>query len=439
MDLPGFYPIFKKSIMGWEGAAMQEIPQDKSLESTLSLITEGYDFVQNRCRRYGTNIFQTRLMLQPFICMSGAEAARIFYDNSHFIRQKAAPRRVQKTLFGVGGIQGTDDELHWSRKQMFMSLMPPESIRRLSDLTADQWRAYIHKWEKMDQVWLFDEAEEILCRAVCLWAGVPLKEPEVRMRTNHFEAMIESPAAVGPKHWRGRFERKRAEKWAGGLIEEVRAGILSVPEGCALQVIAQHQDPNGELLNRHVAAVELINVLRPTVAIARYIVFTALALHEHPEYRSALIKDQDGFRECFVQEVRRFYPFFPMVVARVRDDFEWNGYHFPKGRKVALDLYGTNHDPKRWEKPDEFQPERFRERVEDDAFAFIPQGGGDYFLHHRCPGERITIELMKVALGFLTQGMDYEIPKQDLHVRLSQIPALPASRFILTHIRHTPK
>lgn len=136
----------------------------------------------------------------------------------------------------------------------------------------------------------------------------------------------------------------------------------------------------------------------------------------------------------FVQEVRRYYPFFPVLVARVRDDFLWNGHDFRKGNLVLLDIYGTNHDPDIWEHPDMFDPERFKDR-DDNLYDFIPQGGGDYYRGHRCPGEWLTIELMKETMDFLIHHVEYEVPKQDLRFSMRRFPSLPKSRFIIHHIR----
>jgi fatty-acid peroxygenase len=201
---------------------MRQIPRDKSFDSSLSLFLEGYNFISKRCARYQSDIFETRLMLQKAVCMRGEEAARIFYDTDKFQRNGAMPKRARKTLVGEGGVQTLDDEAHRLRKQMFMSLMTPEGIGKLAALTTEQWRAYLDKWEKIKKVVLFHEVEEILCRAVCLWAGVPLKESEVRKRTNDFGSMIDSPAAIGPRHWKGRLARRRAEKWIGNIIEQIR-------------------------------------------------------------------------------------------------------------------------------------------------------------------------------------------------------------------------
>lgn len=413
---------------------MAPIPRDRNLDSTLALLQDGYTFISKRCRRYQSDIFETRLLLQKTICVRGEEAAKVFYDNNKFKRKGAAPVRLRATLFGKGGVQGTDGTTHRRRKAMFMSLMTPDSIRRLADLMASHWLAYIPRWEKTDRIVFFDEAQEILCRAVSAWAGVPLKESEVKRRTKDFAAMIEGGGAVGFKYWRGILGRNRAQRWIEDLVEKVRTHGFEALEGSALHTIAWHRDVNASLLDKRIAAVELINVLRPTVAVARFVTFAALALHEHPEWVPKLQSDEDNYCELFVQEVRRFYPFFPFVAARTRHTFEWKGYRIPKGVRVVLDLYGTDHDARLWEEPEEFRPERFL-GWNGSAFNFIPQGGGDYYVGHRCAGEWITIELMKRASQLLTMTMNYDVPEQDLRVSLSTMPAIPKSRFVISNVR----
>ena len=54
----------------------------------------------------------------------------------------------------------------------------------------------------------------------------------------------------------------------------------------ALGAIASHRDLGGQPLPLRIASVELLNVLRPTVAVAVFITFAAHALHLHPEWRA---------------------------------------------------------------------------------------------------------------------------------------------------------
>lgn len=413
---------------------MHEIPRDGVPDSTLSFARDGYLFITKRCTRLGTDLFRSRLMLQSTVCMRGEEFAGLFYDNEKFERAGVAPSRLQETLFGRGGVQGLDGNPHRCRKGMFLSLMSAERIAELAELSAAQWHRSAANWERRSQVVLFDEACESLCRAVCAWTGIPLVESEVRSRTDDFVAMIDAGAAIGPRHWRGRWARNRAERWIEGLVEDVRHHRLTVDEDCALYAISWHRDLSEELLDKRTAAVELINVVRPTVAVAWYIMFAAMALHQHPQCRERLLAAEAHYLDYFVEEVRRFYPFFPVVAARTRREFESKGYRFPKGERVLLDLYGTNHDPRLWDEPHTFMPERFRQ-WKRSPFSFIPQGGGEYLGGHRCPGEWITIELMKVAVVFLSTSVRYTVPQQDLRMSLSRIPALPPSRFVINNVQ----
>ncbi|NVI88695.1 cytochrome P450 [Actinomadura sp. BRA 177] len=400
-------------------------------DDTLPLLARPYGLLSAQARRLDTDVYDTRLLFRKTTCMTGADAARVFYDPDRFVRDGAAPRRLRLTLFGEGGVQGLDGRRHAARKRMFMSLMTPEARDGLRDLVARTWRERIGEWRDERQVVLFDEVGEVLCRAVCAWTGVPLAARQVPQITRMLDALIEAPAAVGPRYLRGRAARKLADRWAAAHVTRARE---RVERGTALGEIASYRDTDGNLLPPDVAGVELLNVLRPTVAVARFVVFAAMALHGNPEWRHRLAMDDDPeLLEAFVQEVRRFYPFFPLVAARAVRDFDWRGHRFPKGRRVLLDLHGTNHDPRLWERPEQFRPERFIGR-EPDAYNLIPQGGGDHYEGHRCAGEWITKDVMKVAVTALTRWMSYSVPAQDLSIHPWRAPAIPRSRFVITQV-----
>lgn len=411
-----------------------DVPEDKSLDNVLSVLHEGYPFIKNRVDRYGENLFETRLLGQKVICMSGKEAAEVFYDSTRFKRKGAAPKRVQKTLFGVKAIQSMDGKPHQRRRQVFLNLMSTEEQSRLREMFIRELKVTIPIWEESNQIILFDEMSRILCRVVCDWAGVPLTESEVNKRAEDFVNMVEAFGAVGPRHWKGRMARKSAEDWIRKVIEEVRSGKLKCEAGTALYEMAFYTEPNGSELDKQMAAEELINVLRPFVAIATFITFAALAIHQYPEAKEQLRPSSEQEIECFVQEVRRFYPFAPYLGAKVKSDFVWNGCQFKQDMLVLLDVYGTNHDERVWNQPNKFKPERFQ-NWSGDWFNFIPQGGGNPIGSHRCPGEGTTVEIMKTAVDFLVNQIDYDVPEQDLSFSLSRMPTLPVSGFKMGRIK----
>jgi fatty-acid peroxygenase len=212
-----------------------------------------------------------------------------------------------------------------------------------------------------------------------------------------------------------------------------RTGRGGTP-GTALATFSGQPDFDGTPLARDAAAVELLNVLRPIVAVARFVVFAALALLEHERWAATFAGGPDDDLEPFVQEVRRLAPFFPAIGARVVEPFDWRGHAFRTGDWFVLDIWGTNRDRRLWDEPLAFRPERFRSWA-GDPNGFIPQGGGAFETDHRCPGEWLTIELTKEAVRFLTRRVRYEVPPQDLSVSLRQIPALPRSGLVLANLR----
>lgn len=406
-------------------------PSHAVLDRTALLLWEGYRFLSRRRERYDAGIFETRLWGRRTICLVGAEAARLLYDEELFERAGVLPRPVQRTLVGEGGVQGLDGSPHRHRKAMFRDALAGRSLESLTILTGSAWDEAIATWPERDRVVVFDEAARVLLRAGCVWAGVPLPADEVADRARDMVAMVDGFAAAGPRHWRARLARRRSEAWIAGQVVAVRSGTHLPEPGTPLAAIAAHREVDGTLLSEQVAAVEILNLLRPIVAIAWYVTFAMHALQYHPQWRGALT-DAVAL-EHFVQEVRRFYPIAPAVGARVRTDFTWHGCRFRQGRVVLLDVYGTDHDPRRWTDPDVFDPERFLNQP-TDPYAFVPQGAGDPERGHRCAGEDVTVALTQQALRRLAP-LEYQLPAQDLRIPLDRIPTLPRSGVTLSQVR----
>lgn len=377
-------------------------------------------------------------MLRPAICARGASAAEMFYHPGRFTRHGAMPPTTVTLLQDFGSVQLLDGDAHRDRKAMFMAMMTPERLGAVTAIADEVWTERLHAWEHRDAIVLHDALPELLCRVACRWAGVPLEKREVTTRTRELGAMIESSGRAGPRNWWAQVLRRRNERWAREIIERYRAGAIEAPDETPLAIIASHRDPGGYPLDPDTAAVELINVLRPTVAVARYIVFVALALYHDPWARELARSGDDRAVESFVQEVRRYYPFFPFIGGRARQAFTWDGHEFREGDWVLLDIYGTNHDARLWDEPQVFRPERFRD-VPVSPYTLIPQGAGDHHTTHRCPGEWETIALMKHAATFLTRAMRYDVPPQDLGISLSRMPALPRSGFVMRNIRRSQR
>lgn len=405
---------------------MTEIPRDGSADATLALLSKGYDFISDRCDRLGSDIFRTRLMLSPVICLRGAEAASLFYRGDAFTRRRAMPLTTLALLQGKGSVQSLDDAPHAHRKAMFVELMSRKRSEALADLMEGVWRERAGGWTERGRFSLLDEVQSILTEAVCRWAGLSLCDEELERRGTELSAMIDGAGAVGPRLARALWLRKRCERWARRLIADVRSGDVNPPADAPVMVVALHRDLQGELLSADVAAKELLNLLRPVVAVARFIVHEQQAMERHAGAAAAL--KGEVAKLAFAQEVRRLAPFFPFIGGRARRDLEFRGHRICKGEWVLLDLRGTLMDRKAWRRPERFDPARFQPRDEWDRTAghpdaLVPQGAGDEGEGHRCPGEPATLALMRRSVGLLEEFPVRSAAPEELS--LSRMPAMP--------------
>jgi fatty-acid peroxygenase len=202
------------------------------------------------------------------VALRGPEAVGFFYDERHIQRHTALPEPVVSTLFGHGAVHTRDGEAHRVRKAMFVSLlMDTGDVARLVDQVTASWDEAVESWTERRRVVLFDEASRVITRGVRRWAGIPVDETATVAVARDLVAMVNGFATFGPRHWRARRARRRREAWLTGLINDIRDGSAIAPEGSAADVVARHRDATGEPLDPHTAAVELLNVLRPTVAV----------------------------------------------------------------------------------------------------------------------------------------------------------------------------
>ena len=412
------------------------------LDQSVPMLAKGYAWLPDRRRALGRGTVHERLMVaRQLLGVEGPAGARFVYDEDHVRRSGALPEPVVSTLFGHGAVHTLDGEAHRVRKAMFVQLLMGPGIGDLVDRVTAGWDAAAQRWAAERQVVLFDEASRVLTRAVCDWAAVPLTEEEVPALARDLTTLVDGFATGAPRHWRARRVRQRREAWLAGIVEDVRAGRRSAPAGSVLEVVSTHRDSEGELLEPRVAAVEVLNVVRPTVAVCWFVAFAAHALHRWPDNRDRLRSGEEAFATAFAHEVRRYYPFAPFIGGRAPRQVEWDGETVPAGSMVLLDLFGQDHDPELFPEPYAFRPERFLDGTGSAAavrhigpWELVPQGAGDPRTGHRCPGEDVTVALLS-ALAVRLARLGYTLPEQDLSISLSRIPARPASRVVLTDVR----
>ncbi len=357
------------------------------------LLRDGYRFAQRRRTTPGEDATRTRLAGSRAVVVRGPRAVEFFYMDPVLERSSAIPQPVMHPLFGPGAVHGLDGPAHASRKSWFNDVLDTATVHDLMGRVQPRWDAEVASWK--GEVDVFERASAVLLQVVTEWAGFVVPTSRLERRRRDMVAMVDGFGSFGPRYLRARRARRRTQVWIRSLVERAREhGATRV-----LAEVADLRDEHGELLPADVAATELINLVRPTVAVAWLVAQGARALAGSPRVVDGL-GTGDLSPWWLAHEVRRTAPFVPFLAARATQDTRFDDVDVPAGTLVVLDVWGTNHDPRVWERPDELDPWRF-ESEEITPYDMVPQGGHIREDGHRCPGEDLTTGLLVVMLPAL--------------------------------------
>ncbi|RZC45313.1 hypothetical protein C5167_038255 [Papaver somniferum] len=113
------------------------------------------------------------------------------------------------------------------------------------------------------------------------------------------------------------------------------------------------------------------------------------------------------YLHAIIVETLRLYPAGPLLVPHESSaDCVIGGYHIPRGTMLLVNLWAIQNDPKLWDEPNKFKPERFEE-IEGgnrDGFMLMPFGTG----RRGCPGEGLAMRVVGLALGSLIQCFEWD-------------------------------
>nr|GEV26147.1 cytochrome P450 [Tanacetum cinerariifolium] len=118
------------------------------------------------------------------------------------------------------------------------------------------------------------------------------------------------------------------------------------------------------------------------------------------------------FNAC-VKETLRLHPVVPLLIPRrALEACEVMNYTIPQNSQVWVNIWAISRDPKVWEDPDTFKPERFVGSHLDFSgrdFEFIPFGGG----RRMCPGLPSAIKSLQTILASLILEYDWVLPNDE--------------------------
>lgn len=134
--------------------------------------------------------------------------------------------------------------------------------------------------------------------------------------------------------------------------------------------------------------------------------------------RSRRVEDADipnlKYLQAIVKEALRLHPATPLLFPHMNEKAcKVFGYDIPEGTMVLVNAGAIARDPKLWEDPLEFKPERFLEGMahantdlKGKHFELVPFGSG----RRACPGVAFATTLMHILVATLLQSFNWSLP-----------------------------
>ncbi|RCV22221.1 hypothetical protein SETIT_4G203700v2 [Setaria italica] len=116
------------------------------------------------------------------------------------------------------------------------------------------------------------------------------------------------------------------------------------------------------------------------------------------------------YMNLVIKETLRLHPPAPLLFPRdCRSSCQVLGFSVPKDAMVLVNAWAISRDPKYWDMPEEFVPERFEDSKIDfkgTDFEYTPFGAG----RRMCPGIAFAFVNMELILASLLYHFDWELP-----------------------------
>ncbi|KAG9451882.1 hypothetical protein H6P81_004786 [Aristolochia fimbriata] len=137
------------------------------------------------------------------------------------------------------------------------------------------------------------------------------------------------------------------------------------------------------------------------------------------------------YLNALIKEVLRLHPTTPLMLPRrPSQSAVVGGYTVPKGSCVLVNIWAIERDPESWDRPLEFDPERFLATGPAAAKCCWDYSGNDlrYFPYGSgrriCPGMYLADRLLCYALASLLHSFDWRLPqgeKLDVSTKLGAV------------------
>jgi cytochrome P450 len=324
-----------------------------------------------------------------------SDATKLYKDDGYKNPHKGMAR------FLGNGILTSDGEFWRRQRKLVAPALHTKRIANYAQTTVDYATEMLDGWRDGAQVDMSREMMRVTMKIVARTLFNTTVEGEtdkVNAAINVFQHFSSEHSLMPtwvptPRELRVRRARRDLDATIYRFIGEWRE--KREDKGDLLSMLLLAEDEDGEHMTDEQARDEAVTLfVAGHETTANAMSWTWYLLTQHPEVEAKLHAELDTvlggrpptladlehlkYTEMVIKESMRLYPPAWGVGREAIEDLQIGGYDAPKGTVIFANIYFTHRDPRWWDEPEAFRPERFSPENEPKIpkYAYIPFGGG---------------------------------------------------------------
>ena len=320
-------------------------------------------------------------------------------------------------LIGAGSLFAMDGEQHLHERRLILPAFHGERMRTYEVIIEEEARRELATWPEGTPFATMPAFMRItlnaILRAVFGASGEDVDElavilPDFVTLGSRLALLPWLQRDLGPRSPGGRLKRLRRRY--DDIIERMIDAGLADPQLAerddVLSMLLRANYEDGSSMSRAAIADELLTLL----AAGHETTATSLAwaverLRRNPWILHRLTAEARAgggtLRLATIHEVQRTRPVITATGRHALEDFQLGEYVVPEGWHIIIAARLIHNDSRFFERPMQFQPDRFLE-AKPDTYTWLPFGGGT----RRCIGAAFAHMEMDVVLRTLLQEFD---------------------------------
>jgi cytochrome P450 len=435
--------------------------------SLRQLTQDRIGFLQENQRKYGDVVHFTVGPRRIYQLNNPEYVQYVLVKHPEQFQKTPALKRAAKDSIGQG-LLTSDGDLHKRQRRLVQPAFHHNRISTYADTMVNYTSDMLNGWQNGQQIGILSEVMHLTMRIV----GKTLFDTDVTDDADSIGAAI----SVGIEATADRISRplqimdklptatNRKRRDALKVIDETIKNFIAERQASgedkgdllSMLLMAVDEQDGGQMTQKQVKDEAMTLFVAGHETTANALAWTFYLLGQYPEVEQKLadeIRDVlDGrqptladlrklpYLEMIVKESMRLYPPAWTTSREAQEDFEVGGYTIPKGSTLMMSMYVIHHDPRFWDQPEAFLPERFSAANEENIpkYAYFPFGGGPRV----CIGNQFAMMEAQLVLATILQRYHLSLvpnqqiklnplvtlrPKPDIQMQISRRETVPQS------------